>query len=293
MDAFIKKGSHREQITIAQPSKKYISIDKMQLHYLEWGGDKCQCMILIHGTGDNAHMWDHFASHALSHFRIIALDQRGHGDSDWAVPPAYTCNDYVSDLDRFIEALQLGHVVLMGHSMGALHAAKYASIRPDTVAALVYVDIEPCPPHWNKQYLQGLYHALPGFYDSIQDFVNEIQITSPYAEEEILHYLASFALNKKEDGKFYVKFDKEVLNNFDQYDLYSDLISITCPTLIIRGAESRVMRREIAHEMNRAISNSKLVEIPQATHPVPADNPLVFQEVVLDFLRDSHLIINK
>lgn len=278
------------KVAIAQPCNKDISINTIRLHFLEWGRKDFQCMILLHGSGDNAHMWDHFASYALENFRIIAVDQRGHGSSNWVRPPAYSCSDYVNDLDRLVEFLKPGKPIFMGHSMGALHAASYAATKPDRVAALIYVDIEPCPPSWNKKYLREQYHNLPDFYESVQDFVSNMKETSPYAKDEMLNYLALFALKKKDDGKFYIKFDKEVLNHFDRYDLRPVLKAIKCPTLIIRGAESQVMRREIAQEMSRTVTNSRLVEIAQATHQVHTDNPLAFRQAVLDFLVDCNLI---
>lgn len=276
-----------------QPRSHYISINNLLLHYLEWGEDHSQPMILLHGTGDNAHMWDHFASAMSNRFRILALDQRGHGNSDWAIPPAYSCDDYVSDLTRFIAGLQLTGVILLGHSMGALHASKYTSLVPDDVLGLIHVDIEACPPLWNKEYLHDLFVKLPAFYNSIEDFVDHLHTTSPYAKKEMLRYLAFHALNRKQNGKWEVKFDKEVLNHFDDYDLRGDLAGIKCPTLIIRGEESRVMRRKIAQEMNSSIPNSRLVEIPKSTHPVHSDNPAKFQQVVWDFLTDSHLIASQ
>jgi pimeloyl-ACP methyl ester carboxylesterase len=281
------------EVAITQPCNKDISINTIRLHFLEWGRKAFKCMILLHGSGANAHMWDHFASYSLENFRIIAVDQRGHGSSNWARPPAYSCNDYVNDLDRLVESLKPGKVILMGHSMGALHAASYAATKPDRVAALIYVDIEPCPPSWNKKYLREQYYNLPDFYESVQDFVSNMKESSPYAKDEMLNFLALFALKKKGDGKFYIKFDKEVLNNFDQYDLRPVLKAIKCPTLIIRGAESQVMRREIALEMNRTVTNSRLVEIDHATHQVHTDNPLAFGQAVLDFLVDCNLIAGK
>ena len=181
----------------------------------------------------------------------------------------------------------------MGHSMGALHAATYAARKPDRVAALIYVDIEPCPPSWNKKYLREQYYNLPDFYESVQDFVSNMKESSPYAKDEMLNFLALFALKKKGDGKFYIKFDKDVLNNFDRYDLRPVLKAIKCPTLIIRGAESQVMRKKIAREMNRTVTNSRLVEIDQATHQVHTDNPLAFRQAVSDFLVDCNLIAGK
>ena len=247
-------------------------------------------MILLHGTGDNAHIWDYFAYYTSIDFRIIALDQRGHGNSQWAIPPAYSCIDYVNDLDRLIETLQFNGIVLMGHSLGALHATMYAATRPEKVSGLIHIDIEPCPPTWNKKYLHDLYENLSPYYSSNTEFIEEVKKNSPYADKEMLSDIALFALYKKEDGKFYRKYDREVLYHFDRYDLRPCLAKITCPTLIIRGEESRVMRQEIAEEMRGAIKKSRLVEIPRATHPVHTDNPPKFQEAVLDFLSDSGLI---
>jgi pimeloyl-ACP methyl ester carboxylesterase len=275
---------------IRKAESKYIVINHLRLHYLEWGEEGSRPMVLLHGSGDNAHVWDYFSCYASKYFRIIALDQRGHGNSDWPIPPAYELNDYVSDLIRLVETLQVNGIVLMGHSIGALHATAYAAMKPEKVSALIHIDIEPCPPSWNKKYLRRIYDTLPTLYDSVQDFVDQIQETSPFADKEMLFYLASFAVNKKEDDKFYARFDREVLSHFDQYDLRPHLSSIKCPTLILRGKESRVMRREKAQEMNRAILNSKLVEIPQATHPVHTDNPSTFRQIVLDFLCDCGFI---
>ena len=168
------------------PEKRYIFINGLRFHCLEWNGEGSSTLILLHGTGDNAHVWDYFASSAPTHFRMIALDQRGHGESDWPRPPAYECEDYVADLDRLGRFLHLERVILMGHSMGALHATRYAATRPSVVAGLIHVDIEPRPPSWNKKYLQGLHDTLPDSYDSIEQLVDQLCETSPYARKELL-----------------------------------------------------------------------------------------------------------
>jgi len=267
-----------------QPKDKLIYTDSLRLHYLEWGSDQSHTMVLLHGIGDNAHVWDHFCENAANRLRIIALDQRGHGLSDWAVPPAYCCHDYVADLDRLIHDLQLAGIVLMGHSMGALHATRYASLRPEKVSGLIHADIEPRPPEWNKKYLLNLYEQLPAHYESVEEYVVEVQKNSPYADPEMLYDIASFALTQGKDGKYRCQFDRKVLLHFDHYDLRPYLSSIRCPSLIIRGKESRVMGDEVAREMSRMIPQGKFAEVPMATHPLHTDNPIEFQRVVFDFL---------
>ncbi|MBW1888848.1 MAG: alpha/beta hydrolase [Deltaproteobacteria bacterium] len=194
-------------------------------------------MILLHGVMDNAQIWDSFAFSASDHLRIIALDQRGHGDSDWASPPAYNCNDYVRDLSEFIETLGVNEVILMGHSMGAFHAIKYTSMKPEKVKGLIHVDIEPSPPPENREYLNGRYNTQPSFYNSLEDYMGRIRKTIQYAGKDMIRNFASSSLKEGNDGKFYIRFDKEVLKHFDQYDLLPHVRDITCPTLIIRGEE--------------------------------------------------------
>jgi len=267
-----------------RPDDKFIHTGNMRLHYLEWGSDQTQTVVLLHGIGDNAHIWDHFSRDAADRLRIIALDQRGHGLSDWALPPAYRCEDYVADLDKLIQDHHLTGIVLMGHSMGALHATRYASLRPEKISGLIHADIEPCPPEWNKKYLLNLYEELPAFYETVDEYVSEIQKNSPYADNGLLYNIASFALTRGQDGKYRCRFDREVLLHFDKYDLRPCLSSIQCPSLIIRGKESRVMGNEIAKEMSRMIPHGKFTEIPTATHPLHTDNPTEFQRAIFDFL---------
>ncbi len=69
------------------PREQTLMINGLRLRFLEWGPVSGRPMVLLHGTGDNACTWDLLAPHLASHFRVIALDQRGHGKSGWAVPP--------------------------------------------------------------------------------------------------------------------------------------------------------------------------------------------------------------
>lgn len=266
---------------------KYITVNNLHLHYLEWNVKKEPGMLLLHGTGDDAHIWQDFTSFAANHFKIIALDQRGHGKSDWARPAAYSCKDYTDDITAVIKGLKLSKIILIGHSMGALHATSIAADNPELVSYLVHVDINPKPPEWNRDYLRGLFKTLPHTYSCVEEFSQILRKASPYADEKTLLNLAGNALKKKHNNKFYRRCDLEVFHHFDQYNLDYILPKISCPTLIVRGAESRVMNNEAAREMEKKISTSKLVEIPYATHSVLTDAPDIFQNEVEKFLLET------
>jgi pimeloyl-ACP methyl ester carboxylesterase len=152
------------------------------------------------------------------------------------------------------------------------------------VSALIHADIEPCPPDWNKKYLLNLYEELPAFYETIDQYICELQKNSPYAEQNMLYDIASHALVQGEDGKFRCRFDREALSHFDNYDLRPCLRDIRCPSLVIRGKESRVMSEQIAREMSDIIPESRFAEIPKATHPLHIDNPAEFQRTIFEFL---------
>jgi pimeloyl-ACP methyl ester carboxylesterase len=246
-------------------------------------------MVFLHGTGDNARTWDLIAPHLASVFRVIALDQRGHGKSGWAVPPAYRCGDYMLDLAALFDSLGLDGMILLGHSMGALHASLYAALNPGRVSALIHVDIEPCPPDWNRKYLLGLYKNLPDSYAAPEDFIAEIAKNSPYARKEHLRDLAANSIEQRE-GRWYRTYDREILARFDHYDIVGHLSDIRCPALVIRGAESRVLGHQSAEQMAKAIPAGELVEIPRAAHPAHLDNPDGFREAVTGFLKKHGFI---
>lgn len=266
------------------PRDGFFNRERLCFHYLEWNVDNQPAMVLLHGIGDSACVWGDFAERTSGLFRIIALDQRGHGFSDHPSPPAYTCRDYVGDLEALIDSLSLEGIILMGHSMGALHATFYASERPEKVVALIHADIEPHPPPWNRRYLQGLYENLPPYYSDAEEYVRFLRKNSPYADNRLLIRHTASDLYQLEDGTYRCRYDREVLAHFDLYDLRPKLGNITCPTLVIRGAESRVMGRKEAMAMAAAIPRGRFAEVPRATHPLHTDNPEGFAQVVLEFL---------
>ncbi len=262
----------------------FFSINGLRICVLENGPAQGRPMVLLHGIGDNAHTWDLLKPCLAQHFRVIALDQRGHGRSSWAVPPAYRCEDYLMDLRTLIDCLRLDDFFLLGHSMGALHASLYTALNPGRVSALIHVDIEPRPPEWNHRYLSGLYENLPDSYTTPEEYISEIAKNAPYARKKDLQDLAAKSLIGI-DGRWFRTYDRETLSCFDHYDLMEHLPAIRCPALVVRGAESRVLGQEAARQMVHILPAGELAEIPRATHPAHLDNPESFRETVMGFLK--------
>ena len=112
------------------PTSRHLEIDGLKLHYLDWGGDGPP-LVMLHGLTGHAHTWDHTAAALSDRYYVYALDQRGHGDTEWA--PRYGIPSMLGDLLGFLDALQLPVVTLMGLSMGGLVSFVFAAAHPERV----------------------------------------------------------------------------------------------------------------------------------------------------------------
>src|SRR3990172_1484637 len=93
--------------------EKHVTVNGVRLRYLDWGTSGKVPMVCLHGHTGQAHIWDRFAQAMSPHYHVLAVDQRGHGQSQWA-KSGYDRNRFVEDLASFMDALRLQRVVLVG-----------------------------------------------------------------------------------------------------------------------------------------------------------------------------------
>src|SRR5690606_35902632 len=105
-----------------------------------------QPMLLLHGIGRTAHNYDHLIPHFTPHYRVIAADLRGHGESDRHAGAGYLVEDYVKDIEALISGLGLTNLVLMGQSTGGRVVQVIAGKQPELVAAAIVEDVGPERP---------------------------------------------------------------------------------------------------------------------------------------------------
>ena len=130
MDSASAKG-----IPQAAPyADRFVDAGGLKLHYQDFGKDHetegRPTMLCLHGGAANGHWFDFVAAGFTPDYHVLALDQRGHGDSAWAEEPAYSYHDYASDLDKAVTKLDLRDFVLVGHSMGGMVSLVYAATYP-------------------------------------------------------------------------------------------------------------------------------------------------------------------
>ena len=272
----------------SEPQGNFIVLNDLRLHYLDWGHDSAPPAVLLHGLSSHAHVWEPLAAVLRPRFRVLALDQRGHGDSQWAGP--YVTENYVADLEAFADALALSPMLLIGHSMGARNAWVYATRHPQRVERLVIVDIGPEVMRAGIERMR-LSTAAPDEFDRPQDALQMMRLANARASDEALRLRVYNNLRRLPGGRWTWKYDK-ALRDFRRAtaaglptsDMWALLAHIRCPTLIIRGSESDVLAADAAERMAQIIPQATLTTIEGAGHSVPADQPAAFEEAVRRFV---------
>jgi pimeloyl-ACP methyl ester carboxylesterase len=268
------------------PHSRFLSVGGVNLHYLEWGSVENSPLLLIHGGSAHAHWWDHIAAVLAQEYRVIALDSRGHGDSDRANPPSYEISDYVEDIAALVAQLQLTSCVLIGHSLGGLIAMTYAIRHGETLSTLVIVDIGPRLQPSRR--MQLLSRVLTPIFANEEDLVRRFRLLpeETWAAPDLLHHIARHSARALSDGRLMLKTDRATFVRHP-YEVSMELSRITCPTLLIRGGESKTLSPEIVNEMEAQCPRLRTVEIPGAGHHVFLDKPAAFLEVVWKFLHEQ------
>lgn len=245
---------------------------ELTLSCLDSGGE-LPVIIALHAHWTEAATFMPLADALASEWRIVALDQRGHGYSDHA--RTYTRDDYLEDLDALFRHLDLGNAVLLGNSLGGVNAYQYAARRPDRVSAMVIEDIGveisgDLPP------MEG----WDGTYASCEELETRIGPRfAPYLRPSFRHTTAGWKLAFNPD-------DMRISDACMAGTHWNEWCATTCPALIVRGSESRVTTAEEASEMVARRPNTQLVTL-SAGHVVHADCRDEFAEAVRRFLRPN------
>ncbi len=224
--------------TDASPTEREVRVNGARLHYLDWGNEGMPPLVLLHGRTNSAHTWDFtsLAFHESHH--VIALNQRGHGESDWSPDGNYSLDRSIPDIEAFIQDLGLASVRLIGHSMGGRVAMAYASQHPENVTALVVVDIAPHVERSELDTIRG-WNRLPRDADSLEEFVEAAHALNPRRTKEQLRGSLSHQLRQYPNGKWSWKWDPALreadTTGWTEEHLWESAGEIRCPFLLDRG----------------------------------------------------------
>jgi len=273
--------------------------DGLSLHALEWSADGVP-MILIHGFGNEAHIWDDFAPRVAAAYRVIALDLRGHGDSDHDPERRYDYTNHLADLESVTAALGIERMVLVAHSLGGRVSMLYAGRHPEQIAGLVIVDSAPelDARGTTRIRMEVAEHQAPVF-DRVAEYENLLAHNYPAATPAAIQRMARHGLRQREDGRYELKMDlayrgkdgprlgpEEMASREAEHTshMWTALEKLEAPTLVVRGAASDIMSPEVADRMvDEVLPNGSLAVVAQAGHSVMTDNPEGFATAVCRF----------
>jgi pimeloyl-ACP methyl ester carboxylesterase len=270
----------------ASYASKFVEAGGLQLHYLDYGTANRPAMLCLHGGAAHAHWFDFVARGFSGSYHVRALDQRGHGDSAWALPPAYTYARYAADLEEVAEKLDLRDVVLIGHSMGGTVALEYAAMHPGRVGKLIVVDSTLQMTADRVAALRDVGAREGGRYATHEEFVGRFRLRPPgtLAAPAIIRHLALNSARQYPDGTWRHKFDRNVYATRETTDGLPRWNHIRIPALLVKAERSQRISPQVYAEVKARCPQVEFVEVPQCDHHVMLDNPSGFVKAVSGFL---------
>ena len=260
-----------------------------------WGSNNEELVILLHGGGQTRHAWgDTGKKLAEAGYHSVALDLRGHGDSEWHADGDYSIRAYKDDLVSIIN--EIGKPArLVGASLGGMASLVLAGdeINSDLCTALIMVDIGIYPDPVGSDRIVSFMLSGEGGFNSLEDVAKSISDYLPHRKKPKDLEGLKKNLRLKDDGRYYWHWDPRFIrrrpgsqDREGHFDLQLKAAEkVTIPTLLIRGALSDVVTMEDVDYFLSVISHAKFVEIEKAAHMIAGDRNDIFAEEAIKFLK--------
>lgn len=286
-----RAGLQLEEVVL--PNGHRLQANGLNFHYLDWGSPNLTPVLFLHGGGLNAHTWDLCCLALRRRYHCLALDQRGHGDTDWSPDGDYSLEAHRADVEAVVERLGLNRFFLVGMSMGGGAALAFAGRQTEQLAGLVLVDIGPDTRDAGRRRISEFVSG-PREMDSIEAFVDRALSFNPRRRPELLRRSLLHNLRQTPNGKWTWKYDHRryaamtpAAREQRRAALWAAVPNVTCPTLVVRGAQSDVFHDEDAERLVAALPRGNWVRIEGAGHTVQGDQPKALVEALVPFFESA------
>ena len=252
----------------------------VRLSYVEQGNPSGIPVLFLHGVTDSWHSFEPVLPHLPSSLHAFALTQRGHGDADRPTA-GYRTRDFAADVAAFVNAVGLGPTAIVGHSMGATNAQRFAIDHPQRLLGLVLVGAF-ASYHGNPTVMEFWESAVSQLSDPIDPaFVRGFQ-ESTLARPVSPAFLETIV---QESLKLPARVWRAVFEGFLEDDAVDELEKIRSPTLIVWGSRDALAPRRDQDVFLTAIAGSRLLAYESAGHAVHWEEPERFATDLLTFVR--------
>lgn len=272
-------------MTIHGPTSNSFISQRLRLHYVDWGNPGAPPLILQHGGRDHCRSWDWVAEELAKDWHVIAPDLRGHGDSAWAPDGNYEMNAFVYDFAQLVHTLGYDEVTIVAHSLGGNVASRYTGLYPEKVRRFVNIEgLGPSPKTRAEREAAGYANRfrewidkrraaagrIPRRYPSIEAAYARMKEENSFLTDEQARHLTIHGASRNEDGTWSWKFDP-YLNVWPFEDVPESRTeelwaAITCPMLLLYGANSWASNPEKDGRLEVFNNNPKVIEFENAGH---------------------------
>src|ERR1700710_732871 len=267
-----------------------IVLRQQRFHFLEWGHPNAPPIVLLHGGHQSAHSWDLVSLHLAQRYRVLALDQRGHGDSEWARDVSYSNHEMSLDAEAFVGAMGPERPLLIGHSMGGRNAMLLMRRNPGLLRAAVIVDVGPELSDKGRAAIAGFVQGNQEF-DDLEHFVRNVRQYDPYRSREHIERTVKYNMLERADGKYVSKCDSNprrlgIVRGSGPLEniTLQDAAMFDLPVLLVRGANSNILAPDAAERFAAALPRGRMVTVPDCGHNVHGQNTKGFIGALGEFL---------
>lgn len=268
-------------------------VDGLRLHIRETGEASAPPVVVLHGIMGHSREWDTMLESVRHLARLVVVDQRGHGQSDWASD--YSIPALSGDIAAVIRRLGLEAPIVVGHSLGGMVGMDLAAEHPELVGGLVLIDITP--DAITPEAATGLAAFVGGLadsaYSSIEEAMRPWLAGNPLARLDLLRNYVEHGVRRRDDGRLVWCFDGTGLARFPHQvspaALWEAVERITAPTLLIRGEHSPFVSEAAGRLLVSRTGSGRLVVIEGGGHDLGVERPEAVGDAVAGFLRDVRL----
>jgi esterase len=266
-----------------------LDLEGWDAHLLRWESTDPDAgrVLLLHGGAGHAHAWGHLAGRLSDRFTVVALDQRGHGES--GPTDRYGSKVLADDVGRLLDALGWPTASLVGHSMGGQAAYLFAAAHPDRVERLVVIDTGPeADPAGIARIRANL--AGPDSFATFDDALAEGRRWFPAADETLLRQRIEHNLLTRPDGTLAwrtvtaMRDGDTVRDDHSDDERWAGWKELRIPTLLVHGADSDILTEALVARFTESNPAIRVERIEGAGHSIPLDQPDALADLTASFL---------
>jgi esterase len=267
-----------------QPADKYLTVNGLRIHYLDWGNPDKPPFVMVHGIARIAHTFDHIAPKFRDQYHVIAYDMRGHGDSAWDPAANYLVEDHVKDLEALVQQLGLKRLTLLGNSTGGRVVQVYAGLHPENVAALIVEDVGPERPKTiANNFARTVEREANGWASEEELLASLVKDNSGISADQLRTYV-KFGSKRAPNGRVVWKRDPNLAKGFIETELWRFVRNIKSPTIYIIGGRSTIVPVEAQEQLKMTIPGVEVVTMPGLGHYPDQEDPEGFMKIATTFL---------